>query len=122
MSTCYNIIYDTSTSAFQIHGGTLTDGIGVVLHSCGYYVNTDPVINALLNTSAINNVTSANTDFNQTITSAVQDTSANPDVNVTISQEEIEMKLELVIELITPVIKVEYEPVEVVESDSVVTR
>jgi hypothetical protein len=60
MATCYNIIYNTSTSAFQKHGGTvLSSGI----HTCGFYVDVSEPNNTSFNTSTDNNVIFSNTNF-----------------------------------------------------------
>jgi len=124
MAICYNIIYSTLTSAFSVHGGTLDDDIGMVLHDCGYYVNTDSTINPLLVLSAnsVYGVTSANTDFDTMVTSAISETSGTPNISATFNEEVLKMKISLVIKAISPVIKSDYKPISKVKPTSVVTR
>ena len=124
MAECYNTVYNTLTSAFEVHGGTLTDDSGVVLHTCDFYVNTDSTINPLLVLSAnsIYGVTSANTDLASAITSAEEQTSGSPDISATNINEVNNMKVTLVIEAISPVITTGYNPLPATKPTSVVKR
>ena len=124
MATCYNTVYNTLTSAFGVHGGSLTDDSGMVEHTCGYQVNTDSTINPLLVLSAnsIYGVTSANTDFNTMVTSAVESTSGTPDIANNNINEVNKMRVKLVIKAISPVIKGDFRPIPTVKPSGVVTR
>lgn len=120
MGTCYNIVYNESTSAFEKHGGTV---LVTGLHTCGYWVDITEPLNTELNLSADFSVTSANDDMLPTaITSAEEQTSGVPDINVTINSEVLEMRLKLQITLISPVVKVDYLPLEKVKADGIVKR
>jgi len=121
MGTCYNILYNTSTSAFYKHGTSVT---ATGEHDCGFYVDNDPTINALLNTSAdsIYGITSANTDFSSVVQDAISATSGTPDTSATDINEVNNMKVEIVIEAISPVIKTGYSPIEKTKPTDVVTR
>ena len=118
---CYNILYNESTSAFYKHGTATLDLSAVEIHDCGFYVDNDPTNNALMNTSADIFVTSANTSATEVIATANAETSGIPDIDVIVG-EDIDMRLKLVIEIISPVVKTEYAPLDKVEPDSVVTR
>ena len=120
MGYCYNLIYNETTSAFEKHGTVTPDDVGVILHTCDFYVNTETIQNGLLNTSADNSVISANASLTSAITSAEQETSGSPDVDTNLG--DIDMKLELVIEIISPTVKVEYLPVDVILPTSIVKR
>ena len=124
MSICYNIVYNTSTSAFEKHGGVLVDDTGVVLHDCGYYVNTDSTINPLLNLSATSQygTTSANTDLASSIIEADQSTSGTPNHSNSNVNRSNPMRIQLTIIAISPVIKTKYIELPNTKPHEVVTR
>jgi hypothetical protein len=118
MATCYNIIYNTSTSAFQKHGGTvLSSGI----HSCGFYVDVSEPNNTLFNTSADNIVIVSNTNLSNVLTSASQVTSGDINTDNTL-QEVGTMKVTLNIIVKNPIVKAVYSPLSKTQKDDVVRR
>jgi len=121
MGTCYNILYNTSTSAFYKHNTSVT---ATGEHDCGYYVENDPTINALLNTSAdsIYGVTSANTDLADVLVESETQTSGSPDISASNINEVNAMKVQIVIKAISVVIKTGYLPLAKVKPTDVVTR
>ena len=118
MGTCYNILYNESTSAFYKHNTSVT---ATGEHDCGYYVDNDPTINASLNLSADYAVTSANDDMLPlALETAEEQTSGSPDISA--STIGAIMRVQLVINVISPVIKTTYEPLPTVKPTSVVKR
>lgn len=124
MAICYNTVYNTLTSAFEVHGGFLDDDEGMVEHTCGYQVNTDSTINPLLVLSANSQygITSANTDLDTAVTSSVQSTSGTPNIENLNINEVNEMRVQLVIRAVSPVIKGDYRPIPVTKPSGVVKR
>lgn len=109
MSTDYNIIYVTSAAEFQISNTTSADDIGIVFSpNSGLYVDTSATTNALLLASATNSITSANADLNVAVTSATTDSTANPTNEINIG-EESELKLQIVIKLLSPIVITGYD-------------
>lgn len=144
----YNLIYSSTTGLFEksiesIANPSLDD---VVYNSYGIGVIADTAMNALLQTSAVDiladeipfvvvnpeaeevldytggSIESVNQTVSAINTFGEYLSANNPDIDVIIRSEVIEMKLELVIQLVSPVIKTEYEPITVVEKDGIVTR
>jgi len=134
---CYMVIYDGSTSAFIKHGNStsavqLSANSGVsALHDCGFYVDTTSAVevsaspNIIFNLSAdsIFGVTSANTDLATAITSGESQTSGTPVISASVGLDgELDMKIELEIEILTPIIQTVYEPLEKTKPSEVVRK
>lgn len=120
MAICYNIVYNTSTSAFEKHGGTVS-GFGTsALHDCGFFVDITEPNNTLLNTSADSIVISANNLLADSLTSASQVTSGY--INTDIYEGVDEMKVTLSIVVKTPIVKPVYNPLPKTEKENVVRR
>ena len=136
---CYNLIYNESTSAFEKHGsdtitsanftlGTITGVSGICTSGHHLYFDVTEGGELLsvvteLNLSADFSVTSANDDMLPLVlTSADSQTSGTPDTSATDINEVNNMKVEIVIEAISPVIKTGYSPIEKTKPTDVVTR
>lgn len=117
MGTCYNILYNTETSGFYKHGTSVSV---TGFHDCGFYVNNDVTINALLNTSADLEVINANNSLSAAVTSGDQSTSGTPDINTRV--EDTNMKVTIKIIAKNVVIKTEYNPLPSTKPSSVVKR
>lgn len=145
----YNIVYNTTTGLFEKSSEVVVNPLlaSVVYNSYGIGIVTDSELNASLSLSAddilapeipfpVTNPTPDDKErydyvggegLNQTVSALneyseyVSETQA--DIETTIKEGVIEsMKLQLVISIISPVIKTEYKPRAVVRPESLVTR
>ena len=138
MSTaiCYNLIYNSSTSAFEKHGvddvinagyinGNISEGISALCSTYNHnlIIELDGVsVIEDLNLSADTSVISSNNSLASAITSANQSTSGTPNVSATNINEVNSMRIQLTIIAISPVIKTKYLPTEATKPHEVVTR
>jgi len=122
----------SSSSVLHNSATQLTANSGnAVLHDCGFYVDTTSAVdvsaspNTIFNLSADGpmGVTSANTDLATALVDGESQTSGIPVISTTVGfGGELDMKLELEIEILSPIIKTVYAPLEKVKPIDVVKK
>lgn len=129
MTTCYFPIYNSATGEFEKHDVEITSFIGisgfcpldsnhVILVSSFGTSSTDSNLNIISN----NNIVYVNDEIENLIQDSILESEQDVDINTSITNDVIDMNVTIYIEIINPVVKAEYKPIQTTKKTDVVKK
>lgn len=129
MPNCHFPVYNSATGLCEKHNTTITNIIGVsgicpldpnhIILITSFGTSSSDVI---LNTSYNNSISAFNSQVQILETSSSNQASQGVDINTIISNEIVDMNLNIIINILNPVVKADYKPIEKIKKTDIVKK